>query len=63
MWSTDSKATNPHATLSALSGFAVYKPVQLHWLTELFGGQLAEPTSGTPQGPWLRTGDRRQFRG
>ena len=27
-------------------------------LTEqLFAGQLAEPTAGTPQGPWLRTGD------
>jgi thiosulfate reductase cytochrome b subunit len=24
--------------LSALTGFAVYKPVQLHWLTTLFGG-------------------------
>ncbi|WP_170220075.1 AMP-binding protein [Mycolicibacterium hodleri] len=24
---------------------------------ELFAGQLAEPTDGTPQGPWLRTGD------
>ncbi len=24
---------------------------------ELFAGQLEEPTSGTPKGPWLRTGD------
>ncbi|HEU4697626.1 MAG TPA: cytochrome b/b6 domain-containing protein [Gemmatimonadales bacterium] len=26
------------ATLSLLTGFAIYKPVQLHWLTALFGG-------------------------
>jgi thiosulfate reductase cytochrome b subunit len=26
------------ATLSALTGFAIYKPVQLAWLTSLFGG-------------------------
>jgi long chain fatty acid CoA FadD26 len=26
-------------------------------LTELFAGQLVEPTQDTPQGPWLRTGD------
>jgi thiosulfate reductase cytochrome b subunit len=26
------------AALSTLTGFAVYKPVQLHWLTALFGG-------------------------
>jgi thiosulfate reductase cytochrome b subunit len=24
--------------LSVLSGFAIYKPIQLHWLTALFGG-------------------------
>jgi len=24
--------------LSILSGFAIYKPVQLHWLTAMFGG-------------------------
>ncbi|MBP2647007.1 MAG: Di-heme cytochrome, transrane [Gemmatimonadetes bacterium] len=24
--------------ISVLSGFAIYKPVQLHWLTSLFGG-------------------------
>lgn len=24
--------------LSALTGFAIYKPIQLHWLTSLFGG-------------------------
>ena len=23
----------------------------------IFGGHLVEPTSGTPSGPWLRTGD------
>ena len=22
-----------------------------------FGGQLVDPSPGTPQGPWLRTGD------
>ncbi|HET9152379.1 MAG TPA: cytochrome b/b6 domain-containing protein, partial [Gemmatimonadales bacterium] len=26
------------ATISVLSGFAIYKPVQLAWLTRLFGG-------------------------
>jgi long chain fatty acid CoA FadD26 len=26
-------------------------------LSELFAAQLAEPTAGTPKGPWLRTGD------
>ena len=26
------------AALSVLTGWAVYKPVQLHWLTEFFGG-------------------------
>lgn len=25
--------------------------------SELFAGQLAHPTAGTPKGPWLRTGD------
>jgi thiosulfate reductase cytochrome b subunit len=25
-------------TLSALTGFAIYKPIQLYWLTDLFGG-------------------------
>jgi thiosulfate reductase cytochrome b subunit len=24
--------------LSALTGFAIYKPIQLYWLTDLFGG-------------------------
>jgi thiosulfate reductase cytochrome b subunit len=24
--------------ISALTGFAIYKPVQLSWLTDLFGG-------------------------
>src|SRR6202035_1884110 len=24
---------------------------------ETFGGQLVDPSPGTPQGPWLRTGD------
>lgn len=26
-------------------------------LSELFAAQLGEPTTGTPKGPWLRTGD------
>jgi thiosulfate reductase cytochrome b subunit len=26
------------ATISVLSGFAIYKPVQLSWLVSLFGG-------------------------
>lgn len=26
------------ATVAVLSGFAIYKPVQLHWLVRLFGG-------------------------
>ena len=29
--------------VSALSGFAIYKPVQLHWLTSLFGGYELAP--------------------
>ena len=29
-----------------------------HASENTFGGELVNPSPGTPQGPWLRTGDR-----